>query len=117
METCLPCKVVDVILVRKLHSNELTLIQKYSYYIFLFLCGDFKYKMVTPLWCKSVKYITWVWLTKMLQQIFHPIPVLLVLVLSIELIVHIELPALCLIHPQAKRNFNTGLKVRSCSVE
>lgn len=36
LETCLSWKVVDVILVRKLHRHELTVIQKHSYYIFSF---------------------------------------------------------------------------------
>lgn len=31
--------------------------QKYSYYFFFFSCGDLKFTMVIPLWCKSVIYI------------------------------------------------------------
>jgi len=49
LETCLSWKTVDVMLVRKLHSNEFTLMQKYSYCIFSFFCGDLKYTMVIPL--------------------------------------------------------------------
>lgn len=36
LETCLSWKSVDVVLVWKLHSSELTSIEKYSYYIFSF---------------------------------------------------------------------------------
>lgn len=85
---------------------------------FFFFCGDLKYTMVIPLWCKSVMYITRVWLTivNILQkEIFLPIPALFVLSLSIGFIVHIKWPALCLIYSQVKRNFNAELKQRTSS--